>query len=473
MANIAIIGGGIAGVSTAIALKNLNINVTLIEEKNSLVSGPPFCHLHAGGNLYPDITDIERIRLLNESIDFLLAYPYSVDFRPTVIAFPKRYKKSAKDAIKTVEMLQNEYKNIVKSNPQKKVLGEPESYFKLYTKEHLKQLKIKEPLHTPKTLDEWIIPFAKYANLELLQEPIIVVQECGLNMFRAAAGAKLELESAKNIDLKLNTKVTNIQKCGSSFQVTFENNDKTECQKFDFLVNAAGFNSGIIDDILGLKKERLVEFKAAYVTKWDTDIKFPEIIFHGERGSNEAMAQFTPYANSYFQLHGMTKNITLFNDGLAKSNSHSSQPKLKENFIQKVKDNWDKQTIQKRTQRAIDYIGFFLPKYAKEAKVASKPLYGAQQIPGCNISLRATEVDIIDTYARCEIVKVSSAIAMAKEIVKHLKKLNLLEETDIKSILSNNTEFSKIDKLAQEIAEQRGYPKEMGLIVMPSASLGL
>ncbi len=48
MAKVAIIGGGIAGVTSAILLKE---DITLFESKNSLISGPPFCHLHAGGNL--------------------------------------------------------------------------------------------------------------------------------------------------------------------------------------------------------------------------------------------------------------------------------------------------------------------------------------------------------------------------------------------------------------------------------------
>ena len=51
MAKIAIIGGGVAGATSALYLGQLGLDITLFEKKDSLVSGPPFCHLHAGGNL--------------------------------------------------------------------------------------------------------------------------------------------------------------------------------------------------------------------------------------------------------------------------------------------------------------------------------------------------------------------------------------------------------------------------------------
>jgi len=289
MARVAIIGGGIAGVSTALALRNLDISATLFESNNSLVSGPPFCHLHAGGNLYPDITNKERVQLLKESIEFLQTFPYGVDFRPTVIAFPKRYSKSPKDFITTLDMLKEEYGKIVAKESEKKLLGEVENYYKAIYKEDLEKLALKKPKERPQTLSDWLIPVAKYTNLDELQFPIFVVQEYGLNMFRVSAGATLALQEANNINLFLETKVTNISKSGDKFIVTYQKDGAKHSEEFDFLVNAAGFNSGTIDDMLGFKKERLVEFKAAYVSKWQSDIKFPEIIFHGDRGSEEPL----------------------------------------------------------------------------------------------------------------------------------------------------------------------------------------
>ena len=50
--------------------------------------------------------------------------------------------------------------------------------------------------------------------------------------------------------------------------------------EFDYVINACGFRTGTIDDMLGLKPQRMVEFKAAYVCHWaKEDIIWPEIIF--------------------------------------------------------------------------------------------------------------------------------------------------------------------------------------------------
>ena len=64
MGKIAIIGGGIAGCGAGIYLKEKGYDVTVFEKKNSLVSGPPMCHLHAGGNLYPEISLEQRLQIL-------------------------------------------------------------------------------------------------------------------------------------------------------------------------------------------------------------------------------------------------------------------------------------------------------------------------------------------------------------------------------------------------------------------------
>jgi len=465
MAKIAIVGGGVAGVSTALIISQMDAEIYLFEQGDSLVSGPPFCHLHAGGNLYPDISNKERVQLLKESIEFLNFYPYSVDYRPTVITFPKRYEKKVEDFLPILDMLKEEYKKLVDIDSNNKVLGSVEDYYKIFYKDELEALKSLKPKKSPKSLKEWLIPVAKYVDLKTLQDPIIVVQEYGLNMFRLAAGATLALSQKDNVNLHLNTKVKNITKDGSKFIVEFNGGKES----FDYLVNAAGFNSGVIDDMLGFKKQRLVEFKAAYVTKWNIDIKFPEIIFHGKRGSDKGMGQFTPYPQNYFQLHGMTKKATLFNNGLAKTSNSSSQPKLDKEFLEKIYKGWSKDEVELRTKEAINHLKNFIPKFAKKATVAAKPLYGAQQIPGCNIELRAAEVEFEKNYARCEIVKVSSALTMAKAIAKELHKLGLIKEYKENIIkCKEQLDLNELTTIAQNIAQNRGYPKVMGNIVNKS-----
>ena len=468
MAKVAIIGGGVAGVSSALILGQLGIEITLFEANSSLVSGPPFCHLHAGGNLYPDITDKERVQLLKESIEFAQYYTFCIDKRPTVIAYPKRFSQKVQDFLPTLDMLTNEYKKLVELNREDAILGDWQEYYKLYSKTELEELAKQEPKQSPKNNNEWLIPFAKYTNLDTLQYPVIVVQEYGLNMFKLSAGAELILNNIRNIKLNLNTKVNSIEKKEGKYSLTYSNQKVKQTEELDFLINAAGFKSGYIDDMLGMYKERMVEFKAAYITNWECNIKFPEIIFHGERGSSEGMAQFTPYPANYFQLHGMSKDITLYQNGLAKTTPKSAQPKLEQSFIEKIERGWSQSELEHRTKKAIAHMGFFIPKFAKEAKVAAKPLYGAQQIPGCNISLRGAEVEFVGNYARCEIVKVSSAITMAKEIAKELKNLNLTQKEFTKNVSHlENINENRLTKLSEKIAQERAYPKEVADVVIP------
>jgi len=118
----AIIGGGITGSSIAMYLENAGVDVTLFE-KNDLVSGPPICHLHAGGNLYREISLKEKIALLKESIDFIRLYPHAIDYRPTVIVVPENDDGNPEDLIKTLNILKNEYKKLIQKDPKNKVQG--------------------------------------------------------------------------------------------------------------------------------------------------------------------------------------------------------------------------------------------------------------------------------------------------------------------------------------------------------------
>jgi len=452
---VAIIGGGIAGSSAALYLAKEGVEVELFEKKPSLIEGPPMCHLHAGGNLYREISINQCIQLLKESIDLVKLYPHAIDKRPTIIATPITDPDDPKNQIKKLEILKNEYKKLVETDKSNEVLGNPEEYYKIYGKENLEQ--IKKGIIKDKN-DKWMVPFVENVDLKKIKYPVLLVQEYGLNVFRISAMANLMLKKMKNAKLHLNTEVLNIEK-KDKFIVTFRQNGKIEKKEFDYLINSAGFESGKIDDDLGYKRERFVEFKAAYVTKWEkVDKNWPEIIFHGVRGTPQGMGQFTPYYGGYVQLHAMTKDITLFNDGLVKTKD-SSQPKLPERYINYIEKNWNENTVKERTLKAIKHLNQFIPEF--NSKEYFKPLFGAQQIPGNDETLRAAEVSFEEDYARCEIVKASSVFAMSEEILKKLKNCEKFPEP-----LPKITK-EEVDKLACEIAQKRGYPKEMGMVNNP------
>ena len=462
-AKIAIVGAGVAGSTTAIYLGKLGLDVTLFEKEKSLVTGPPFCHLHAGGNLYRDISDAQCITLLKQSIDFLKFYPFVVDYRPTVIALPTTDKSNPEALLARLKLIQKEYAKLIQNDPSNEVLGKSNDYFKLYSRAEIEVLKTATIVSTPQTLDEWMTPVAQKIDLSKVQFPLIMVQEYGLNLFRLASGALLTIEEMQSVNLRTETSVTSITKEDNQWKVGYEKADNQQYETFDYLINATGFRTGKIDDMLGAPCKRMVEFKAAYVTQWQgsDEILFPEIIFHGERGTPQGMGQFTPYPGGYFQLHGMTNNITLYKDGLVANSKFSCQPELGQNFIEKIEKSWDEKETAERTNAAIEHLSQFIPDFST-ATVASKPLFGAQQIPGDDPSLRVAEVSFpAERYARCEIVKVSSVIDMIQAIVVQLIELNYLDNSAMEKNVFNaleNLEEEALQKVAHNLCIERNYP---------------
>jgi len=461
---IAVVGGGTAGATIALYLSEMGLDVTLFEQESSLVNGPPFCHLHAGGNLYREISDTQCVTLLKESIDLLRFYPFAVDYRPTVIAVPKEDKGQPEDLCQRLSILQKEYALLIKDDPKNKVLGESSEYFKTYSYEDIKKLQKQPSTTNPTTLDEWMTPVAKNIDLDKVQFPLVMVQEYGLNLFRLGSGVTLALRNLPNCQLLLNTTVTDVRanKNRDGWYINYKNKSDHGQQHFDFLINAAGFRTGLVDDMLKFQRERLVEFKAAYISQWEENEEvWPEIVFYGERGTPQGMAQFTPYPGGYFQLHGMTNSITLFDNGLVRSSDNSAQPKLDKTFLKRIEQKWEFSEVDERTQAAIKHIAQYIPTF-KSAKVASKPLFGAQQIPGDDASLRAANVSFEDQhYARCEIVKVSSVLSMSDAITKQLISLGYIEETHYKSRTREhlNTLIEETLKVeAAKLCIDREYP---------------
>ncbi|OCH17167.1 NAD(P)-binding protein [Aliivibrio logei] len=453
---IAIIGGGIAGSSIAMYLSQFDVDIELFEQGVSLVNGPPICHLHAGGNLYREISDEQCLTLLKESIDTVRYFPHTMNKRPTIIAVPKTDSGEPSDLLPRLILLKNAYQTLIDDNPKNEFFGPSSDYFKIYSREQLTLISQLTPTEAPTCLDDWLIPFVKSVDLDQLKYPVVLVQEYGLSVFRMAATAEITLNNKSNTVLNFNSHVHNIQKNAQQWVINYAESGKEKNKCFDCVINSAGFRTGIIDDLVQKHTHRLVEFKAAYVTQWNQSDygKWPEVIFHGERGTPQGMAQFTPYPNGYIQLHGMTEDITLFKNGLSQSSNESAQPKLSEALIKKIVKGWDLSIQQQRTDKAIKHIAQFIPSF-KTATSAGKPLYGAQQIPGTDVTLRAANISYTaDGYFRAEIVKASSGIECAKEIARVL---NFTTKTSSLKVLNEN----EVIILARSLAFERHYPIEL------------
>ncbi len=293
----AIIGGGVAGASAALVLGELGVDITLFEAGGNLVSGPPMCHLHAGGNLYRDISDEQCIRLLKESIEFVRLYPAVIDYRPTVIAVPTEDSNTAASLLPRLERVQKEYERLIAIDPENEVLGASSDYYRLYDRADLERLKNLASTERVGSFDRWMIPVAKGVDLDSVQYPLVLVQEFGINMFRLGAGVTLALREMENGRLMTETLVHHIEPKpdGEGWILTYENDGQRKKETFDFLINAAGYRSGEIDEMLGYDVQRFLEFKAAYVTQWkENSEQWPETIFHGERGDTSRNGAIYP-----------------------------------------------------------------------------------------------------------------------------------------------------------------------------------
>ncbi|MGF1711893.1 FAD-dependent oxidoreductase [Vibrio kagoshimensis] len=478
--SIAIVGGGIAGTTSAIHFSELGYNVTILEKGPSLVNGPPICHLHAGGNLYRDISQEQCLTLLKQSIETIRLFPHSLNIRPTIIAVPHSDGGNPDDLLPRLNVIQESYRALIEKDENNRVLGSPDDYFKLYDKKQLQALALRSQPESPTTLDEWCIPFAKHSNLETLKFPVVIVQEYGLSVFRLSATAQLSLEKQPNCKVLTNSQLLSVDKVEPTIKSSSELkigelgkwklnylDDEKALRSFqvDYLINASGFETGVVDDFIGSQQQRLVEFKAAYITKWEQCAEeWPEVIFHGPRGTPQGMAQLTPYADGVFQLHGMTEGITLFKDGLVSSSSDSSQPKLPTRLLKKITSGWTEEQLKERTEAAISHMSQFIPTFS-DALVGGKPLFGAQQIPGSDPSLRAAGVSFSgDNYARLEVVKASSTLEAAQKIAMHWFKLPIRSDIETAHPKTMSLNLTNVEKKAVQLTQERDYPAALAIV---------
>lgn len=469
--SVGIIGGGVSGVVIALQLAELGIDSVLFEQKENVVNGPPFCHLHAGGNLYPDISDEQCRTLMKQSIEMARLFPQSIDERPTFISVPKTESYEVDHIEDRLDMLIEYYKKLIEEDSLNAILGPPENYYKIYSEENLDALVKQPSKKRPNSPDEWMTNAAKLIDYNQLKMPVLLVQEYGWNLFRLGAQAQLALNSTDKCTLKLNTEVENIKDIrDQNLGYNWEIDTADAIYKVNFLVNSSGFRTGKFDDCLHLDVERLVEFKAAYVSQWQPILGLiPELVFHGKRGTSHGMAQLTPYSDDYYQIHGMTEEITLFKNGLVKTKDYSAQPEFDEDIKKKLIDGWKENEIETRTESSIDYIAKFVPTF-KTASVGGPPLFGAQQIPGDDVNLRVGEVSFpTQLYARSEIIKASSALTVANQIIDKMleeKVISSIPERAFGNSILDSVSKDEIDKLASDFAEVRGYPKALSRLVI-------
>ena len=190
------------------------------------------------------------------------------------------------------------------------------------------------------------------------------------------------------------------------------------------------------------------------------------------------MAQLTPYPEGYYQIHAMTKDITLFEDGLVKTATSSAQPKLNTAYLRYINDGWNPEVLMQRSQKAIDYVSQFVPAF-HTATPTGNALYGGQQIPGKNDTLRVADVSLYRQkhYARAENVKASSTLHAADVIIDELLAMGLLQSEGFDDSIRQQHKWQyvqqyhrqDVDQLAQTFSQQRYFPEAMAKVKNPIA----
>lgn len=400
--NIYIIGGGISGCVTAIQLskRSRSLNIHLFEKQSDILTGPPFCHLHAGGMLYPMISFQESEQLLYDSLEFAGIFNDCLEKRPTIIAYKKNTQYNIGKLILKCKMMKYCYTNWSKSNAGKLPIGSIDNYFEMYTREDLINFKNGVRSIENKVHDPYVEKFAHYLkNVDDIQYPFISVNEYGINLESVKCKIKSIIKNSDNIFLYTNTQIS---------LDNLVNNDQ------NIIINAAGYNTNSILNLPN-NNDYFLELKSSWVikNKIEIDPYFPEIAIIGERNTPNGMLQITPLANNCYQIHCMKDDITLFSNGCVFSDKISEFYKQFNNIIQNNKFN--EQIIITRTSNAQREICKLFNGF-DNSEIVMNPLWGIQRIPGNINSKRNWSVLQKKNYIEIHLVKGISSISVAKQI---------------------------------------------------------
>lgn len=400
--DIGIIGGGIGGCLSAINLsKNSKYNITLFEKNIDILMGGPWCHLHAGGMLYPMISLDECKQLLKHSLLFAEFFSNCLLKRPTIIAYHKDEDKyNTLDLLHKCHIIKEEY-ILSKSS----ILGKPEDFYCIYTKEDIIFYKKNKYFNNKNKHNIYVSKFCdNLKDIDLIKYPFVSVNEFGIDMEKVKIKI-YKLLQCENITLHLDYNINNLSKNKTKWIV----NNKLN---FDYIINSSGYkmndtrpenikvdktflSNNLSNDFLEMKCSWIIK------TKVNSDYLFPEIAIIGERSTSRGMIQISPHiSTNIFQVHLMTNYSTLFKD----------------NSIQLTE-----QIIKDRTNITIKEITKVFPMF-NDAEYYSKPLFGIQRIADKSKDKRADSVVFYDkyNYAEIQIVKGISSIFCSNQIVKKL-----------------------------------------------------
>lgn len=296
MKKIAIIGGGISGITSAIKFaQNKHNRIDIFEKRSFILKGPPYCHLHAGGILYPEILLEDAQILLRDSIQFANRFNTCLNYRPVIVAYHIASKYSTESLVFKckVNKLDYEFSPI---HP----LGKVENFYAVYQLSdmiHYKKYgKLPESNDVGRAFhDPYVEQFCKLLDdIYSIKYPFVSVNELGIDKDKVEEQLIRELSTYKNINIVTNKEI-----------------QLDELSSYNIIVNASGKNIFTFNEN---KIQEIYEFKSSWIIKTHVKIQnIPEIAIIGERGTKNGMIQITPISNGTFQVHCMRDDSTIIN----------------------------------------------------------------------------------------------------------------------------------------------------------------
>jgi hypothetical protein len=385
---IAIIGAGISGITSAIKFaQNRHNNIDVFEKRDFILKGPPYCHLHAGGILYPEISLKDAQTLLQDSIQFANKFSDCLDYRPTIVAFRSTSKYSADS------LLLKCYANRLNYQfHDTRPFGEVENFYAIYNLSDMVYFKIHGRLPESQDSsrsfhDKYVEKFCRLLDdIYSIKYPFISVNEPGISQSKVESRLTKELSVHNNINLIINHKVV-----------------LDELKNYDIIVNASGKN--MFSELFGLDKQEIYEFKSSWLIELPIEMRdMPEIALIGERETTNAMIQITPLGSDLFQIHCMRSDSSIINT------FDCPQESLY------LSDN----EILNRGNVAIREISKFFPLFIFCKVNGACP--GLQRIPYFSKSKRISDVKLIElnnvTYIDIHTLKACSVVSLVNKIVR-------------------------------------------------------
>lgn len=362
---IAIIGGGLTGVISALKLRSLGHEVSLYEANEDICLEaskiPAHCY---GAPGYCHLPKDEQIEIFRSGLAFAKLFPQAISLRPTVFALNQNDRvrvtddkngrfRTIGDLRSSVKLAENEYKKAVASDPKNEVFGPVGNYQSGYTRAQIQALRNQPLTGTPVKNDEWVANWAHEMSneaLSRLQYPVFLVKEPEINMLRFRELARSAL-SELGVDTRLGETVNDL------FSQMGKSGIMINQSHFDYAVNCSGAESGTHDDQRKAVSERTVIVKGAGVASLPSPIDvMPQMYIMGA-----PMVHVSPFENGSAVINVTTPECTYVENGEARSKKSRSQVDLSEH-MRSVMTSAGKGPHLYRTNNMISELGKLMPR---------------------------------------------------------------------------------------------------------------